>query len=247
MLLPVSLHAQETSQQDIAQNVEQDVNSTDADASGDDDGQDENASTQEAEAFDRRVEENAQIIAKANARLVEELKRIKDDIAILRAASVRLSKALNQDLSEDELKTIRKKKSKDMGEIMLRFQDRINYIEQQSVEFTGLMEEIDFNFGTLPDRIVSLENMQSELLALQQERGESQTELYDSYTKFELDNDAQHKNLLKLVSQQNKILKKQQKTINNQAASIKKLQKNHNALVKQFQTLINQLSAEPAG
>ncbi len=212
-------------------------------------------------------QERDTIIAKANVQLVESLKIIKQniddlqqnvaeltenqDVEKLKITVKQLKNALNQDLSEAELKTIRKKQSKDMAAIILRFQDRIDFLEQEAVQAFGQVETFALSLKEVTDRVTIVERLQQEMRSLSEESQESQIEFYESFDEFKISNDefktsseSQQKDLLTLIAQQNALLKKQQKTINRQASSIKKLQKNHNALVKQLQNIVNQLSAE---
>ncbi|MCH9845002.1 MAG: hypothetical protein K0U39_05790 [Alphaproteobacteria bacterium] len=222
-------------------------------------------------------EENGDIIAKANQLLAEQLRSIFKDmkaleanINLLQQDIDGLGQILHRDLSEAELKTLRKKQSKDVAEIILRFQERINFFEQQATELTGLSEELNFRYQPLQEKLAALEDVQAETIInhdklsdshgelilsyeilhdLYDELSDSHDILRDSYDEFHTSSlasqtliDTQQQDLLKLITQQNELLKKQQKTINKQASSIKTLEKNHNALVKEFQKLVNQLS-----
>ncbi len=212
------------------------------------------------------TQENTDIIAEANQLLAEQLRDIFKDITALESNISLLQQdiegldknidglgnILNRDLSEDELKTLRKKQSKDVAEIILRFQERINFFEQQATELTGLAEELNFRYQPLQEKLEALEKLQAETIIKHDELSDSYDILHDLHDELSDAHDAsvasqslietQQKDLLELITQQNKLLKKQQKTINKQASSIKTLEKNHNALVKEFQKLVNQLS-----
>ncbi len=140
-------------------------------------------------------EENDDIIAKANQLLAEQLrsifkdmKALKSNITLLQQDIDGLGDILHRDLSAAELKTLRKKQSKDVAEIILRFQERINFFEQQAIELTGLAEELNFRYLPLQEKLVALEASQAETInnhdklnASHMELGNLHHELNDSY------------------------------------------------------------------
>ncbi len=175
------------------------------------------------------ADETLKIIAEANHLLAEELNEIRDDIHQLENISKQLKQALQQDLSEEELKTLRKKQSKDVANIILRFQDRIDFIEQQTVEFTGQMEQATVNL----DKLAST---QQKILATQQNIVAKQ----DEYNDIIGSDTEQQNQLLELITRQNKSLRSQGAIIKKHARAISRLEKNNNTLVKQIQKLANQ-------
>ena len=175
------------------------------------------------------ADETLKIIAEANHLLAEELNEIRDDIRQLENISKQLKQALQQDLSEEELKTLRKKQSKDVANIILRFQDRIDFIEQQTVEFTGQMEQATVNL----DKLAST---QQKILATQQNIVAKQ----DEYNDIIGSDTEQQNQLLELIARQNKSLQSQGAIIKKHARAIRRLEKNNNTLVKQIQKLANQ-------
>ncbi len=148
--------------------------------------------------------------------LRQELGEVRDELGLMQAVVTLLQSALKRDLSDAEIKTIEKKQSKDIAQIMLRFQDRINYIEEQTSQITGQIEELQF-------KIVPLE--------------ESLAKLEEAYAYFTRKSDGKQENLRELLLEQTQILTAQQTTIKTQGLAIKKLEKNNNQFVKALKDL----------
>ena len=155
------------------------------------------------------------------ANLKNDFQTFDKDLENLSEQIKQLQKILRSDLSPKELATIRKKQSKDIAKIILRFQDRIAFLEQQNSDLTGQLD----NF------IVDQDSMEKSVEAIQQ----SVSNLIESYTGFTEGSTDKQENLRVLLLEQTRILQMQQKIIKNQGLAIKRLETKHNGLVKKIQ------------
>ena len=155
------------------------------------------------------------------ANLKNDFQTFDKDLEKLSGQIKQLQKTLRSDLSPKELATIRKKQSKDIAQIILRFQDRIAFLERQNSDLTGQLD----NF------ISDQDSIEKSIEAIR----ESLANLIENYTGFTEGSTSRQENLRVLLLEQTRILQMQQKIIKTQALAIKRLNTKHNGLVKKIQ------------
>ena len=162
------------------------------------------------------------------ATLKQDFQTFDKDLEKLSQQIKQLQKILRSDLSPKELATIRKKQSKDIAQIILRFQDRIAFLEQQNSDLTGQLD--DFT-AQLDNFIGDQDSIEKSVEAIRQ----SVANLIENCTGFTEGSTSRQENLRVLLLEQTRILQMQQRIIKNQGLAIKRLETKHNALVKKIQ------------